>query len=103
MPLRDFAGILHSRPVSAKENVDEDILGAETCQQSKIDIPRHARLAPSLNGDPPDEAGAPALPVTEILKLAGSLKEGDHRRSFANHSCISTIPDNTRAGSARVT
>jgi hypothetical protein len=56
-------------------------LGPEPCQQNKIDIPRHARLAPSLNGDPTDEALAPALPVTEVLKLSGSLiMHLDHSR-----------------------
>ena len=102
MPSCEIPRILRARRISAEQNVDEGVLGAETCQQSKIDIPCHARFAPSLNGDPTDEARAPALSIAEVLKLAGGLKEVDHRRSFANHSCISIIPDDCRGGIVRV-
>jgi hypothetical protein len=36
------------------------------------------------------------------IQGTGDLKKTDHRRSFANHSCISTNPEDGRAGIAHI-
>ena len=51
-----------------------------------------------LNCDAADEAGLPPLLFTKDLELTGSHKKMVHRGSLANHLCISTIPDEERAG-----
>ena len=67
----------------------------------EIDIPCYARFAPSLDGDPADEAGTPPLAVAEGLQFPGGCEEIVHWRSFANQACISTMPEEGRGGRVR--
>jgi hypothetical protein len=44
---------------------------------------------------------SPPLLIAENLELPSRLEEIDHRRSLANHSCISTNPEDWRGGMVR--
>jgi hypothetical protein len=67
----------------------------------RIHVPGNARLAPPLDGDSADKTRTPPALIAERLQLPGGLEEIDHRPSFANHSCISTNPEETRGGLSR--
>src|ERR1035441_3276704 len=69
--------------------------------QREIHILREAWFAPSLHGNSADEAGTPTSVIAETLQLQSGLENIDHRRSFANHACISTMPEEGRGGMVR--
>src|SRR5947209_6836262 len=101
MAAGEFAGILNPAGISGEQSADDALFPAKTRQHGKIHVPRHPRLAPSLDGDPADAAGTPALRIAEGLELAGCLEEIDHRPSFEKYLCISTKPEDGRGGRER--
>src|SRR5262249_47180072 len=99
-PERNLFCPSRSRRVVGQQAFDEGLFIAETSQQSKIDVPRHSRLAPSLNRESANKTESPTLGLAEVLDLLRCGKEvnEDHRRSLAKWRCISTNPEDSPGG-----
>jgi hypothetical protein len=73
----ELGGIVDSRAIGDEQAFDENCLSPEASQKSEGNIASHARLAPSLDGNPSYKATPPALPIAEFLQDTSSLEQID--------------------------
>ncbi len=93
VPERELLGVGDARGEVPQELVDVPFLAAEAGQQRQVNVLRHARLAPTLQGHAANEAELPTLPLANTLDLLARLEYGDHRARLLNQRCCSTNPE----------
>lgn len=65
--VREFPSVCDTRRPGGEQRVDERTLFSKTGEKRQIDCQGHARLAPTLYGDPAKEARTPGSFVAEGL------------------------------------
>ena len=93
---REIPGVDATLREPLQERSNEWLFRSKSREKRQISVLRHARLAPTLHGDSPDEAKKPALFLAEGLKPGRRSVNSVHERdsiSRRNNCCCSTNPE----------